>query len=129
MKSLKLHWSSSLKNGKKNFGDWLSPVIIEHFSKMRIVHAEPNAADLLAVGSILQRLKNNFWSRETNIWGSGFIADQERVNFKHKIHAIRGKKVLILSKTRILLVLAILDCWFAKYFQVLTKSSKLTKLV
>jgi pyruvyltransferase len=92
MNQLRLHWSSSIKNGKKNFGDWLSPILIQHLSKMEVVHASPNQADLVAVGSLLQRLKNNFWNRKTNIWGSGFIAEQHPIKFIHQVYAIRGKK-------------------------------------
>ncbi|MGQ0442228.1 MAG: hypothetical protein ACT4OH_02110, partial [Methylophilaceae bacterium] len=98
MNKLRLHWSSSLKKGQKNFGDWLSPILIAHLSGMDIIHATPNNADLLAVGSILQRLKNHFWSRKTRIWGSGFIADQEQIKTIHKIHAIRGKKSAFIIK-------------------------------
>lgn len=98
MDNLCLHWSSSIKNGRKNFGDWLSPVLCQHLSGMDVIHTKPNQADLVAIGSILQRVKNNFWNRSTQIWGSGFIMDQHPIKAKHTFHAVRGKKTASLIK-------------------------------
>ena len=95
---LKLHWSSSLKQGKKNFGDWLSPELCQLLSGRPVLHATPNQADLVAIGSILQRVKNRFWNRKTHIWGSGFIANQDPVRTRHFYHAVRGKKTASLIK-------------------------------
>lgn len=92
MKPLKLYWSSSLKNGRKNFGDWLSPVLVQHLSGREVVHAAPNDADLVAIGSILQRVKHRWWNRRVNIWGSGFIEAREPVAARHHYHAVRGKQ-------------------------------------
>lgn len=98
LEKLYLHWSSSIKNGQKNFGDWLSPVLCHHLSGKEIVHAKANQADLVAIGSILQRVKNRFWNRKTNIWGSGFIKEQAPITAKHTFHAVRGKKTAFLIK-------------------------------
>jgi pyruvyltransferase len=95
---LKLHWSSSLKHGKKNFGDWLSPELCQLLSGRSVVHAAPNQADLVAIGSILQRVKHRFWNRKTHIWGSGFIEHQNPVHARHFYHAVRGKKTASLIK-------------------------------
>ena len=98
MKTLRLHWSSSIKNGKKKFGDWLSPILIHHLSGMEVVHAKPNTSDLVAVGSLLQKLKNNFWNRKTSVWGSGLIAEHPPIKTIHTFYAIRGKKSAYIIK-------------------------------
>ncbi|AJF06878.1 polysaccharide pyruvyl transferase family protein [Geoalkalibacter subterraneus] len=90
-KPLKLYWSSGLKNGKKNFGDWLSPVLCEAISGREVVYAKPRHCDLVAVGSILQRLKNHFWSHRVHVWGSGLIEQVPSFSTPHFIHAVRGK--------------------------------------
>jgi pyruvyltransferase len=89
-KPLKLYWSSGLKNGKKNFGDWLSPVLCEAISGRKVVYAKPNCCDLVSIGSILHRLKNHFWTRPVNVWGSGLIEEIPPFKTRHKIHAVRG---------------------------------------
>lgn len=91
MKQLKLYWSTSLQNGRKNFGDWLSPVLCEAISGMDVVHARPNKCDLMAIGSILGKAKNHFWNRRIDIWGSGLIEDVGRFRCPHRIHALRGR--------------------------------------
>ncbi|MGV6826434.1 MAG: polysaccharide pyruvyl transferase family protein [bacterium] len=86
MPPLKLYWSST----KPNFGDWLSPAICEYLSGRKVVHSELKKADLMAVGSLLQRIRNRFWHKRIAIWGSGFIADQASIKVKHQVFATRG---------------------------------------
>ena len=88
MNSLKLHWAS----GKKNFGDWLSPALCEVLSGRPIIHAEPNRCDLIAVGSILGRVKQPWFGRRIHVWGTGYIEPQPVVSGKHFYHALRGHK-------------------------------------
>ena len=88
MQPLKLYWSSS----KKNFGDWLSPAICEILSGRSIEHAPPNKCDMVAVGSILGRIKQGWFSRRIHIWGAGFIEEQPPIASKHYYHAVRGHK-------------------------------------
>lgn len=90
MDVLKLYWSSSLQDGRKNFGDWLSPLLCEALSGMKVVHARPNRCDLMALGSILAKAKNHFWNRRIDIWGSGLIEDRGPFKSPHCIHAVRG---------------------------------------
>lgn len=90
-KPLKLYWSSGLKNGKKNFGDWLSPVLCEAVSGRKVVYAKLHHCDVVAVGSILQRLKNHFWTHRVHVWGSGLIEEVTPFNTRHHIHAVRGR--------------------------------------
>ena len=89
---IKLYWSTSLQNGRKNFGDWLSPLLVEALSGCRVVHARPNQCDLMGLGSILAKAKNHFWNRKIDIWGSGLIEDIGTFRSPHLIHALRGRK-------------------------------------
>lgn len=91
MKTLKLYWSTALKEGKKNFGDWLSPKICECLSGRKIILETPARCDLMAVGSILQKAKNYWFGRSINVWGSGFIEAHAPVTSKHHYHALRGQ--------------------------------------
>jgi pyruvyltransferase len=83
---LKLYWSS----GKPNFGDWLSPAVCRLLSGRTIEFAEPNRCDLIAVGSILHRLKSGWFSRRVHVWGTGFMEEQSVVPSRHHFHAVRG---------------------------------------
>lgn len=90
MPPLRLYWSTSLQQGRRNFGDWLSPVLCELLSGRQIVHARPNRCDLVAVGSILAKVKNRFWNRTIDIWGPGLIEDIGPFRCPHRVHAVRG---------------------------------------
>lgn len=86
-KPIKLHWSAS----KPNFGDALSPLICEAVSGRKVIYETIKKCDLVAVGSLLQRLPEHLFSRRLNIWGSGFIANEKPHRSRHHYHAIRGK--------------------------------------
>ncbi|RKZ94962.1 MAG: hypothetical protein DRQ40_04730 [Gammaproteobacteria bacterium] len=86
-KPLLLHWSSS----KPNFGDALSPIICEAVSGRKIKYAKPSQCDLIAIGSLMQRIRENLFTKRIHIWGTGFIEEQKPYNSKHIYHAVRGK--------------------------------------
>ena len=92
MKPLKLHWSSGLKDGRKNLGDWLSPLLCERLSGRRVVHASPRRCDLVAVGSVLHRIKNSRFGRRIHVWGTGLRTEAPRFTSRHYYHALRGRK-------------------------------------
>jgi hypothetical protein len=85
-KTIKLYWAHS----KPNFGDCMSPLICELVSGKQIAYSKIKDCDILAAGSLLQRLKERPWSRTTNIWGTGFIEETRPHKSKHIYHAIRG---------------------------------------
>jgi pyruvyltransferase len=86
-KPLKLHWSHS----KPNFGDALSPLICEAVSGRQVVHAKASQADLIAVGSLLHRLKEHWFSHKVHVWGTGYIEQPHSHRSRHYYHAVRGK--------------------------------------
>lgn len=98
-KPVKLHWASS----KPNFGDRLSPLIVARVSGRPVELASIRRCDLVAVGSLLQRLRKRFW-RPVHIWGAGFIAEQAPCHGRYHVHAVRGPESAALlaagAKTR-----------------------------
>lgn len=84
---LKLHWASS----KPNFGDRLSPLICEHLSGRSVALASVRRCDLVALGSVLQRVPEGMLQRRLHIWGSGFIEEQPPHRSRHHLHALRGR--------------------------------------
>ncbi|MCL4758101.1 MAG: polysaccharide pyruvyl transferase family protein [Rhodocyclaceae bacterium] len=87
MKPLAVHWASS----KPNFGDVLSPLICARVSGREIVWAPPERCDVLALGSLMQRLKERFWTHRVHVWGSGFIDEPVPHASRHYYHAVRGR--------------------------------------
>jgi pyruvyltransferase len=88
MQTIKLYYSSS----KKNWGDQLSPVICKKVSGCDVVYADVTDCDMIAIGSILSRVKEHFFARKIHVWGSGFIEPVRKHKTRHYIHALRGKK-------------------------------------
>jgi len=86
-KTLKLYWSKS----KPNFGDCLSPMLVERVSGQAVEPAPINQADVIAVGSLLQRKKEHFLAHRLHVWGAGFIDSQPLHKSRHHYHAVRGK--------------------------------------
>lgn len=87
MATINLHWSDS----KPNFGDALSPLICKLVSGCNINHSSIENCDLVAIGSLMQRVKERIWSKRIHVWGTGFISQEENRNSRHYLHAVRGK--------------------------------------
>jgi hypothetical protein len=88
---IRLYWSSGLKRGRKNFGDWLGPALVRQLSGREVVHSSPAWADLITVGSVLQKLGNQWWRRRVHVWGSGFLQAPVQRLGRHHFHAVRGR--------------------------------------
>lgn len=86
MKPLRLHWSRS----KPNFGDWLSPALCEALSGRPVAYSTIGRCDLVAVGSLLERLPRFPLGRRLDVWGTGSIADGPGRPLRHRFHALRG---------------------------------------
>jgi len=100
--TIKLYWhrGEGKTNPKmKNFGDFLSPIIVEAVSGKKVIYSPPEKANLFAIGSILKREKKSkiFGLKRTlHIWGSGGANDTDTYSPHHHYHAVRGP--LTLSK-------------------------------
>lgn len=90
-KHIKLYWWNKLEHGKKNFGDWLSPALVEAIAGKPVSYSPPDKCDLVGIGSILHRLKNHFWTHRVHVWGSGLIEQRPTFRSPHIFHAVRGK--------------------------------------
>ena len=66
-------------------------MLCEAISGRRVVYSKPRNCDLVACGSLYQRLQNHFWNRSVNVWGTGIIDKRSPYNTRHIIHAVRGK--------------------------------------
>ncbi|MDZ7824295.1 MAG: hypothetical protein U5K75_09855 [Ahrensia sp.] len=85
-------------NGLINFGDDLSPKIVEMVTGRPVEWAHPTRCDLAALGSILQRLvkhrrKRLFtaFGRKITVWGSGFIQPHTAIRASDfEFLAVRG---------------------------------------
>lgn len=88
MQPIKVHYSSS----KENWGDQLSPVICKMISGRDVVHAKVTRCDMIAIGSILSRVKEHIFAKRIHVWGTGFIKPVRKHKIRHYIHALRGKK-------------------------------------
>lgn len=96
VKPIKLHWARS----KPNFGDMLSPLIVERVAGRPVVYAKTSECDLVAIGSLMQRLKEHWWNRRVHVWGAGFIGAQKQHASRHIVHAVRGPETAaLINKT------------------------------
>lgn len=94
--TIKLYWwrgEGALCTTKQNFGDYLSPLLVEMVSGRKVEYAEPQNADMIAIGSILSRerkAKRWLMKRRLHIWGSGTDKSTRNFSERHFYHAVRG---------------------------------------
>lgn len=97
-KSLKVYWWRYEYPNKLNFGDELTPILIQKLFGYRTVWAEPSSCELAGAGSIIEILQQLSDQHHLEIWGSGFIKEGP-VNASPSLSfcAVRG----LLSKERV----------------------------
>lgn len=97
MKPIKLYWwrgEGEHNPARQNFGDYLSPLIVELASGRRVEYAPVEQADMLAIGTILKKerkARRFFFPRRLHVWGSGAGGPDESFSARHHYHAVRGK--------------------------------------
>lgn len=75
-------------NGKKNFGDLLNSLLISKFTHLPSQWSDPQHAELVLVGSILEKLSQRYTGV---IAGAGKLHEKTQLNFPlAKILALRG---------------------------------------
>lgn len=82
---------------QRNFGDYLSPLIVEMASGQEVRYAPIHKADMMAVGSIMDRERKAtrfLMPRRLHVWGTGTSAPGCRFSERHFYHAVRGVKTL-----------------------------------
>lgn len=98
--SIKLYWHRGpgrADPNRQNFGDYLSPMIVEAVSGKRVEYAPLPKADMMAIGTILAKepkAKYFGFKRRLHIWGSGCGQPEERFSSRHYYHAVRGTQTL-----------------------------------
>lgn len=96
--SIKLFWCRGRGRAdvtQQNFGDYLSPLLVEMLSRKPVVYAPVHKAQMMAIGSIMGRekkAKRFFIPRKLHIWGSGTDAASLEFSGRHYYHAVRGLK-------------------------------------
>ena len=73
---IKAYWWKPKNENVINFGDELTPYIIEYVSKRKTKWSPPKDADMFGIGSILHsadRKKSIFRKSPLHIWGTGAI--------------------------------------------------------
>lgn len=96
--AIKLYWCRGKGRedpAHRNFGDYLSPLIVEMAARKSVEYAPIYRADLMAIGSILGReakAKRFLMSRRMHVWGSGTDAPGKVFSGRHYYHAVRGAK-------------------------------------
>lgn len=82
-----------------NFGDALSPLIVTAVTGRECRWAPPHVADLVAIGSLMERVILKRWRRPLYgrfspllVWGTGFISSGDRVRSTFlSCRALRGR--------------------------------------
>lgn len=93
---LKLYWWRYDYPDKLNFGDEITPLIIESLFGRRCVWSPPEECEVAGAGSIIEVLLKNKKKNKPVLWGSGFIkkADLTISLDDFNIKALRGKSTL-----------------------------------
>lgn len=99
-------------DGKINFGDDLSPTLLEYVIAKEVVWAPISSCDIVGVGSILGKACKRIQiakyttrkilqrkKKKTIVWGSGFIKERRPVTSTHlDVRLVRGPKTSSLIK-------------------------------
>jgi pyruvyltransferase len=97
-KPLKVYWWRYDYPNQLNFGDELTPYIVERLFNKKIVWADPADCQIAGAGSIIEILQELSGENPIKVWGSGFIKPGEANKFKNlHFSAVRGK----LSRDRV----------------------------
>lgn len=91
-KPLKVYWWRYEYPTKLNFGDEITPLLIERLFSLKCEWAEPKDCELIGAGSIIQIVQQLAGDNHVKVWGSGFIQpgdpnDKPNLQF----YAVRGK--------------------------------------
>lgn len=88
---LDVYWWRGKTSGKLNFGDEITPLVIEKLWGYRCHWTPPEHCRLAGAGSIIEVLQNKANGNEIEVWGSGFIKEGgKNENTNLKFRAVRG---------------------------------------
>lgn len=95
-KPLKLYWWKYNPPTQLNFGDELTPIIIESLFGRRCIWSPPEECNIAGAGSIIEILLRKRKKNKPTLWGSGFIK-RDNITISSddfNIKALRGKSSL-----------------------------------
>jgi len=96
--AIKLYWCRGKGRddaSQRNFGDYLSPLLVEMLAAKPVVYAPVHKAEMMAIGSIMpreQKARRFLLPRRLHIWGTGTDAPGLSFSARHYYHAVRGIK-------------------------------------
>lgn len=74
-------------NGRYNWGDWLTPYLLQHYSDLNTRWVSPEVAGLISVGSIVGHVDPEWRGA---ILGAGKLRESDQVPRRAHIFALRG---------------------------------------
>lgn len=90
MTPMRLYWAGN-SGPNDNFGDQLSPVLVKNIFGLSSKHSGINAADIIAVGSLMEGIEESARS-DAWVWGAGYIEDGAPWNGEEiRVAAVRGR--------------------------------------
>lgn len=97
-KPLRLYWWQYEPPHKKNFGDEITPYLINKLWNRRCIWTPPDKCELVGAGSLIEILQRNSKGNHIKVWGSGFIqAGPPNSHSNLEFYAVRGR----LSRERV----------------------------
>ena len=99
MKSIPLYWWRGPGSGVSNFGDALSPLVVQFATGRPVTYAPPRRAALVGLGSLLGHTAADRWKRILTrpfhplaVWGTGSIRQSDvRAGTYLHVLAVRGE--------------------------------------
>ncbi len=76
-KPIALYWWHDHDNGIANFGDEITSDILLRVFGYNSVHANPDEAELVGAGSIIEIASHRTSGKNTHVWGSGYMWSDE----------------------------------------------------
>ncbi|MGP9538486.1 polysaccharide pyruvyl transferase family protein [Brachybacterium sp. AOP43-C2-M15] len=79
-----------------NFGDELTPPLVEHLTGRRVTWAPLDRCDLVGAGSVVQMILRKQGQNQPRVWGSGFIRAEAEGEQPARLDAlaVRGRSTL-----------------------------------
>lgn len=91
---IRLAWAGG-EDEEGNFGDQLGPLLISRIFGVRVKHSGVSAADMVALGSMMEGVEELVTGLHPYIWGTGFIQPGPDYSGRAlRIRAVRGRMTL-----------------------------------
>lgn len=94
--AIKTFWWRWKYPHRLNFGDELTPPLVERLTGRRVTWAAPDRCDLVGAGSVVQMILRKQGENQPRVWGGGFIraAEEGEEPARLDLLAVRGRSTL-----------------------------------